>query len=90
LSSATSTRNATTVATPRSFTASIRGSLPPGDEPYYPVSTAADQAILAQYRELAKAEPNVYFGGRLGNYAYLDMDQTIASALGFVESLPTL
>ncbi|MDR0837602.1 MAG: UDP-galactopyranose mutase [Propionibacteriaceae bacterium] len=58
----------------------------PEDEPYYPVNTAADQAVLAQYRELAKAEPRVHFGGRLGNYAYLDMHQTIASALGFAET----
>jgi UDP-galactopyranose mutase len=58
----------------------------PGDEPYYPVNTAADQTVLAEYRGMAKAEPNVHFGGRLGNYAYLDMDKTIASALGFVEN----
>ncbi len=51
------------------------------DEPYYPVSTNEDRARLAQYQELADNEPNVIFGGRLGQYAYYDMDKTIAEAL---------
>lgn len=51
------------------------------DEPYYPVNTAADRAILAKYQNLAQQEPNVIFGGRLGEYAYYDMDKTITSAL---------
>ncbi len=52
-----------------------------GDEPYYPVSTAADRAMLATYRQRAAAEPGVLFGGRLGTYQYLDMHMAIASAL---------
>jgi UDP-galactopyranose mutase len=51
------------------------------DEPYYPVDTPDDRRRLAQYRELAKAEENVHFGGRLGSYQYLDMHMAIASAL---------
>lgn len=51
------------------------------DEPYYPVNTAEDCQRLAKYRELAEQEANVVFGGRLGEYAYYDMDKTIASAL---------
>jgi UDP-galactopyranose mutase len=53
----------------------------PGDEPYYPINTAEDRAKLLTYRELAKAEPNVLFGGRLGTYKYLDMHMAIGSAL---------
>jgi UDP-galactopyranose mutase len=52
-----------------------------GDEPYYPVNTAADRAKLLRYRELAREEPLVMFGGRLGSYQYLDMHMAIASAL---------
>jgi UDP-galactopyranose mutase len=52
-----------------------------GDEPYYPVNTAEDRARLLTYRELAKAEPDVLFGGRLGTYQYLDMHMAIGSAL---------
>ena len=51
------------------------------DEPYYPINTADDRAKLLQYRELAKAESQVVFGGRLGTYKYLDMHMAIGSAL---------
>ncbi|MDR2929316.1 MAG: UDP-galactopyranose mutase [Propionibacteriaceae bacterium] len=51
------------------------------DEPYYPVSTAADKTRLEAYQRLAATEPRVYFGGRLGTYRYYDMDKVIASAL---------
>jgi UDP-galactopyranose mutase len=53
----------------------------PSDEPYYPIDTPEDRKRLQQYRELAKTEPNVHFGGRLGSYQYLDMHMAIASAL---------
>jgi UDP-galactopyranose mutase len=51
------------------------------DEPYYPVNTAVDRAGLLAYRELAKGEEGVLFGGRLGTYQYLDMHMAIGSAL---------
>ncbi|SNT27179.1 UDP-galactopyranose mutase [Actinomadura meyerae] len=57
-----------------------------GDEPYYPVDTAADRARLLAYRELAKGEPDVLFGGRLGTYRYLDMHMAIAAALSMVDN----
>ncbi|GAB3998998.1 UDP-galactopyranose mutase [Nocardioides marmoraquaticus] len=57
-----------------------------GDEPYYPVNTAADRERLVRYRELAKAEPMVLFGGRLGTYQYLDMHMAIGSALSMYEN----
>jgi UDP-galactopyranose mutase len=53
----------------------------PRDEPYYPVNTAADREALSRYRTRAQEEPNVFFGGRLGSYQYLDMHMAIASAL---------
>jgi len=51
------------------------------DEPYYPVNTSADRDGLLAYRELAKGEQDVHFGGRLGTYQYLDMHMAIGSAL---------
>lgn len=57
-----------------------------GDEPYYPVNTAADRARLLAYRDLAKGEHGVLFGGRLGTYRYLDMHMAIASALSMVDN----
>jgi UDP-galactopyranose mutase len=56
------------------------------DEPYYPISTPADRAVLARYRERAAAEPDVYFGGRLGTYQYLDMHMAIASAMSLCDN----
>ena len=53
----------------------------PDDEPYYPVSTAKDQAVYSAYRQLSQGEPTVIFGGRLGTYRYLDMHQAIGAAL---------
>lgn len=52
-----------------------------GDEPYYPIHTSEDKKLLSQYQEMANKQPNVIFGGRLGTYSYLDMDQTIQNAL---------
>lgn len=51
------------------------------DEPYYPVNTDEDRKGLLAYRELAKGEKDVHFGGRLGTYQYLDMHMAIGSAL---------
>jgi UDP-galactopyranose mutase len=52
-----------------------------GDEPYYPMNRAEDRAVLDLYRDAAKGEADVIFGGRLGSYLYLDMHMAIASAL---------
>lgn len=57
------------------------------DEPYYPVNTPTDRERLLSYRALAKAEPNVLFGGRLGTYQYLDMHMAIGSALSMFNNL---
>jgi UDP-galactopyranose mutase len=56
------------------------------DEPYYPVNTAEDRTQLSKYRELINQEENVWFGGRLGTYQYLDMHMAIASALTFFDN----
>ena len=58
-----------------------------GMEPYYPVNDEKNDALYRQYRELAKAEPNVIFGGRLGLYRYFDMDKIVREALNCVEGL---
>ena len=59
------------------------------DEPYYPINTEADRALLAAYRTRAKSETassKVLFGGRLGTYQYLDMHMAIASALNMYDN----
>ncbi len=57
-----------------------------GDEPYYPINTAADRERLMAYREMAASEPGVLFGGRLGTYKYLDMHMAVGSALSMVDN----
>lgn len=56
-----------------------------GQEPYYPVNDGKNMALYERYRELAAAEKNVIFGGRLGQYKYYDMDKVIAEALKMAE-----
>lgn len=52
----------------------------PDAEPYYPVNDQRNGLLFERYRALAKEEPNVLFGGRLGEYRYYDMDTVIAAA----------
>ncbi len=56
-----------------------------GDTPYYPIRLVEDKAQLGSYVELANAESNVTFVGRLGTYRYLDMHITIEEALNTAE-----
>lgn len=52
-----------------------------GLEPYYPVNDERNQKLYSAYRELAEKEPDVIFGGRLGEYKYYDMDKVVEVAL---------
>jgi UDP-galactopyranose mutase len=61
-----------------------------GDIPYYPIRLIEEQEILKRYVELANAEKNVTFVGRLGTYRYLDMDVTVAEALIAAEQFISL
>ena len=59
----------------------------PGEEPYYPINDETNNALYRKYRALADAEPNVLFGGRLGEYRYYDMDAVLARALEMADRL---
>lgn len=54
-------------------------------EPYYPINDDKNNELYNKYRELAKNNNNVIFGGRLGQYKYYNMDQVIDEALKVVE-----
>jgi UDP-galactopyranose mutase len=56
------------------------------DEPYYPVNRSQDRDALLRYRDLQGGERNVFFGGRLGTYQYLDMHMAIGSALSMFDN----
>lgn len=53
-----------------------------GDEPYYPINDLRNKSLYKDYIDLARLKaPKVIFGGRLGQYRYYNMDQTIMAAL---------
>ncbi len=63
-----------------------------GDEPYYPVNNEKNTNLYKKYTELAAEKNNssktkVLFGGRLGQYKYYDMDDTIEAALAMAKEL---
>lgn len=59
-------------------------------EPYYPINDAKNQKLYDEYLRLAKKQNNVIFGGRLGEYKYYDMQDTIKSALKLADKLNSL
>lgn len=52
-----------------------------GKERYYPINDEKNNNLYNEYLKLAKKEKHVIFGGRLGNYKYYDMDDTILKAM---------
>ncbi|WP_281644456.1 UDP-galactopyranose mutase [Bacteroides zoogleoformans] len=56
-------------------------SFEPGKEPYYPINDERNMRIFRQYQALAQQQSHVLFGGRLAQYTYADMDDTVAAAL---------
>lgn len=58
-----------------------------GDIPYYPINTEKNQNLYKQYYNLSLKKENVIFGGRLGQYKYMDIDKTIESALLTFETI---
>lgn len=56
-----------------------------GMEPYYPVNDATNGGRYNDYKKLADQEAKVTFGGRLGQYRYLNMDTVVALAHQYVK-----
>ena len=53
----------------------------PGMEAYYPVNDEKNSTLFEKYKKLASEEKDVIFGGRLGEYKYYNMDETIAVSI---------
>lgn len=62
------------------------------NEPYYPINDDTNNALFEQYRSLANSQEyaqKFILGGRLADYKYYDMDDTIEAALALcVKELP--
>lgn len=57
-------------------------------EPFYPINNQRNNDIFHKYLLAAGQLPeNIYIGGRLGEYKYHDIDDTIASALNIFEQI---
>lgn len=56
-------------------------------EPYYPINDAKNTELYNKYKKKAKECKNVFFGGRLGEYKYYDMDDVIRKAMDDVEKI---
>lgn len=52
---------------------------------YYPVKTDVNKRKYAEYLKLTKNFKNLYVGGRLGTYRYMNMDQIVSEALNDIE-----
>lgn len=59
----------------------------PDMEAYYPVNDEGNNALYARYAREAAQIPHLIFGGRLGSYRYMNMDQTVADALRMFDHL---
>lgn len=57
-----------------------------GENPYYPVPSEENNQLALQYRTLANKEKNLIIAGRLGDYKYYDMHETISRALEIFET----
>ncbi len=59
---------------------------PGRNEPYYPIPTPGTADLLKPYQTLADAlAGEVWFAGRLGDYAYYNMDQACGRALALFD-----
>jgi len=56
-------------------------------EPYYPINTYNNNLLYSKYRKIALNTANFYFGGRLADYKYYNMDDTIDAALKLYEKI---
>lgn len=57
-----------------------------GSDPFYPILSDDNIKIYDQYKREASQLKNVFISGRLGDYKYYDMHQTIARALEIFET----
>ncbi|MBF9014420.1 MULTISPECIES: UDP-galactopyranose mutase [unclassified Oceanispirochaeta] len=58
-----------------------------GTNPFYPINNDKNNKIAEKYRKEGAKTNNVSFGGRLGEYKYFDMEDTIKSALTLFSEL---
>ncbi|MCR5491117.1 MAG: UDP-galactopyranose mutase [Bacilli bacterium] len=58
-----------------------------GKVPYYTINDERNAKLAEDYKRLAEQDPKVHFLGRLANYRYFDMDDTLMAAFDLAEKL---
>ena len=58
-----------------------------GEIPYYAIISEENNALYAQYAQLAARHPNLRLLGRLAEYKYYNMDAIVARALELADIL---
>jgi UDP-galactopyranose mutase len=61
--------------------------IPDKTEEYYPINDIINNTKYLKYKKLSNNDKYVYFGGRLAEYKYYDMDKTIESALNLIKKI---
>ncbi|NJO69151.1 MAG: UDP-galactopyranose mutase [Bacteroidetes bacterium] len=60
-----------------------------GSNPFYPINDDKNQNLILRYREEVNTVKNTIISGRLGDYKYYDMHDTINHALTMFDKLET-
>jgi hypothetical protein len=58
-----------------------------GSNPFYPISDEKNHNLVLKYREESSMLKNVFISGRLGDYKYYDMHDTIKHALELYDKI---
>lgn len=58
-----------------------------GEEPYYPINDYVNTVLYNKYHKLVQQQDRTFFGGRLAEYKYYNMDSIIERALRLVSQL---
>jgi UDP-galactopyranose mutase len=56
-------------------------------DPYYPIPRPENAELYARYKQLADAQSEAIFVGRLATYRYYNMDQVVAQALSTADRI---
>jgi len=57
-------------------------------DPFYPINDKKNNDLYKLYLNYAKRYKNIiYFGGRLGSYKYMDMDEAVLGAINLVKEI---
>lgn len=57
------------------------------DERFYPIVTMENKELYQKYKKMSSKLKNIHFGGRLGSFEYINMDETILKAINLTNKI---